>query len=322
MLINDKIEQIKSKINYDFNRFVRDTLFPIDKFVKRATEEALRTIGRECRIVEKSVFIPLVDEIRWYDITLSTLTKDKFSISQTKDLSIYNNENGVIDVAEVYIEEVIQGLSRTNNLDFASKIKGTEFSLQSFNQLVDISEGGTYEGIATIVDSDTITIADVNNAAIGQCIINLDKADIRKYDYRIITGISGTNITVDSVINENPSWTAGEKIYICDSLPYLMLFTFQGVPEIGYFDTQTTIPIQEQFLDLLDHFIVANLYAVLIARDEKMAQKYMTLINSGVVLHPDKALTRIKVALNSKFGGFSAKLYNPIKETISDEPGR
>jgi len=307
MTIDEKIRSIKTKINYDYNQMIKDTLFPFDSFVKTATVEALREIARDARIIERSVLIPMENQKRLYDIVLAVLTKHKLSVSQPKSLVILNNESAVRDISHVYLEDIISGGSKNDcAIEFASQIDGDKYYLRTFNKITADHSEGKYETITVISSPTVLRISNVANATEDYNIVNLENTI--DYTYQKIESIAGNDITV----NSTAGFAVGDKIYISESEPNMLLFTFSGVPTLDYFETETIIPIQEQFLDVLDNFIIANLFAYLIARDIKSAQIFSALVQVGVVKTKPYALREIKQSLNAKFNKASIPCYNPL----------
>ena len=76
MNITDKVESLKPGVNYDYNPFVRETLaFPYD--FNNSVEFAIRQIGKKVRIMEKTVYVPIVSDVTLNQFTLSNLCKEK-----------------------------------------------------------------------------------------------------------------------------------------------------------------------------------------------------------------------------------------------------
>jgi len=315
MTILQKIEDIKFKINFENNSFVRDTLYPIDFFVKKATIKALKSIASKCRIIEKSVFIPLTKNVRYYDINLSVLSKSKFDISQPKSLVIFKPSNEVVDISQAWIEQILAN-EFTDLYKLAIINQGVNQQLRASLNVDEFTEAGIFESIASIVDSDTITINTFSNATTNYYIVNLETADIGIYNYRKISSLSNPNLNLDSAITGvSSSWVVDGKVYISQALPTMLLFTFQGVPQEDYFTSNSvTIPIQSQFVSDIDDIIIKYLYEILASRDPKQVQVYSGLIQSGLLRTEEQVVTDIRGQINSRVTNPVAELYIPFTQ--------
>lgn len=311
MTINEKIEFIKPKINFNFNKAIQETLYPFDNFVKKATEEALIEIGSKVRIIEKSVFIPVYSNIRYYNVLLSNLSKTKFDVSQPKDLTLVRSDGATYNFDTTFIENIIHNRFDTL-LTFAFKTLGSNLDLRQSVNVDNFTAQGNFDTITTVNLANVISIGDVNNATEKYYIINLESADVGLYDYRIITDITGAALTLDSRIDNPPAWVVGGKVYIASTLPYMLLFTFQGVIQPGYFNTETTIPIANQFLPDLDNIIIRNLFRYLSSRFPEQAKIYAEMLRSGLLKSVDQTITDIKLRANSKIDNPVVQLYSPF----------
>lgn len=313
MTILEKIEQIKPKINYDFNQVIRDTLFPIDQFVKKATLEAIDFVATRCRIIEKSVFIPLVYGIRYSDVVLTTLSKSKFNISQPKSLVIFNSSNAVEEVDQAYLEELVSN-KYTDLVKMGFFVQGSTFQIRTSVNIDNLTTSGAYNSILTIPDTDELTGSTAFVAGdVGKYIINLEFADKGLYEYRKILSVNAGVATIEGT-SINTTWALNSKLYVVTLLPLMLLFTFQGTPTPDYFSTETTIPIQEQFIHDLDNIIMRNLFQYIAVRDPKQLQVYEGLIKTGILTTPDVTVTNIKKRLNSRVTNPVVECYLPYTE--------
>jgi len=313
MNIADKIEQIKPKINYDYNEVVRATLYPFDQFVKKAVLESIDYIANRCRIIEKSVFVPLVSGLRYSDIVLSTVTKSQFNISQPKALTIFNSNNAVAEVSQAFLEELLSN-KYTDLIKMGFFVQGTNYQIRASANIDNLTSLGVYDYITAIPSEQVVTLnGTYNSGDIDSYVINLEFADKGIYEYRHITGVSSHNLTLEGN-SINTSWNTSSKVYVAEQLPLMLLFTFQGTPTPNYFTSETTIPIQEAFVQDLDNLIIKYLFQYLSVRDPKQLQVYDGLIKSGLVLTPDRTVTEIKKRINSNVTNPVTELYQPYLE--------
>jgi hypothetical protein len=316
MTISESIEAIKPLINYDFNSSVRDTLFPLDYFVKRAYEDALRQIAKKYPIVQKSVFIPLVANTHFYDINLANLSKENFEFVAPINITVFNPDNKVVGIEQGLLKRVLQN-SYQDIYKIAFKLAGSNYQFRaSVNVENSLGTVGTFDKLVTVTNLGG-TLVTASNSVLNSYMINLDKADKGLYSYRQITSASSTSpFTLDSAVitDINPAWLVNEKVYIVDTLPLMLLYTFQGLPKMNYFDTETEIPIQEQYLDDLDDLAVTNIFNILTTRFPEQAQVYMAKINSGLLRTPRQILFDVGVRVTQNMDNPTIELYQPWKE--------
>jgi hypothetical protein len=312
MTINEMVEAVKPRINYDYNTAIRDTLFPLDSFVKQAVVDALSEINNEVRIIEKSVFIPLVESTN-YNIDLTLFTKSKFDIVKPINLVLKNSSNLVKYFAKTQLEHIL------NLKDFYS-IYATAF--QHLGGQYKIIANAEIEkapiGIYTKINAksvDTIDIASTTGLEAGNSVINLDKADDAVYSYRTITEVtSGTVLTFGTNDADKPTWNVGDKLYICSGLPQMFLLTFQANIKQNYFETEDTIPLSENFTRQLTDIVIQNLYQILVVRLPDQAKIWANMVQTGLIQLSRDAVMDIKKKINYSVESPQTIAYNPFSE--------
>lgn len=317
MNVTTKITDLKPGVNYDYNPFIRETLaYPYDFL--RSVEYAIRQIGKKVRIMEKTVYIPVVKDVTLNEFTLSNLCKEKIDFVKPLRLGAIgiSSDTGEVVIGNLdseYIETVnINGI--TDYYRLAIRRLGEKMYFQST-----LTSGtvlvGKYDTIAT-VSANKITIGTFGNATAGYYIINLSKSDALQYNYRKITTLSSPDVNLDS--DPVGDWVAGDKIYIVNGLPELLIVLFQAVTSAGYFDSETTIPVPDQILDDLDHLCYNYLYDILGTRDPNLLKLYAAKINAGTLMKESDVINEIKKRINSMPSVVVIDSYNSIFNTTYD----
>lgn len=311
MTIDNVIESVKPLINYDFNPAIRETLFPFDKFVKSALESALNAINSKCRIIEKTIFVPLVQNTTQYLVDLSNFTKSKFVINSPKSMFIVRSDGQISKFPNKFLENILHQDYYTDTFAAAFRhIANMNYIVMNTNITESVSTVGTYHSITSVTDTNTIVIDPATSA--GMFVINLEKAPY--YSYRIVSsGTTTIDFTTDG-IKSFPIWESGDKLYVCSTLPYMFCLTFQGSLQPGYFDTETTIPAPDAYLNGLPDLVVKYLYQVLAIRFPDQAKVYMQMLQTKLIASEDEVIWDIKTLINSSIESPVIKAYNPYTE--------
>jgi len=315
MTIDNVIESVKPLINYDFNPAVRETLFPFDKFVKSALESALNTINSKCRIIEKTIFIPLVENTTQYLVDLSNFTKSKFVINSPKSMFIVRSDGQISKFPNKFLENILEQDYYVDTFAAAFRhVANLNYIVMNTNITESVSAVGAYNSILSATNTNTIVLSS-GTIDSEMYVINLEKAPY--YSYRVVstaTGTTTTNFTADG-IDLFPIWEAGDKLYVCSTLPYMFCLTFQGSLQPGYFDTETIIPAPDAYLNGLPDLVVKYLYQVLAIRFPEQAKVYMQMLQSKLIATEDEVIWDIKTLINSSIEPPVIKAYNPYQET-------
>lgn len=314
MLLSDKIDELLPLVNYDLNSWVRETLvYPYD-FIK-AVEYALRRIGEQNRIMERTFFLPTVSEKRLYSLSLSELSSAKVDFLKLLDIGIVTFGTDGLQTTGKINEQWFENIETNRFVDYYELCKfvfGEKTYIKS-NAITDSQVLGKYD-LITNINTTTIKIGTFSNATLDYYIINLDQANFGSYSYRKITALSNPDITIDS----ETDWVVGDKVYISIGLPPMIALVSQVVIQLGYFgdDETKTIPCPANILTWLNHFCVKYLYDIMITRDKKQAEVYAAKLKVGTVKTEDSALYEIKKIINASAGSIVKKSYNPFKNTI------
>jgi len=311
MILSDKLDRLKPLVNYDNNSFVRETLeFPFD-FIK-AVEYALRTIGETNRIMERTFYLPTVSSQRIYELSLPNLTSKKVEFLRLLDLAVTSyDETGAQVIARVNENWFEQNETNTS-IDYyeLSKYLFGEISYFKSNLHLDSVVLGKYDAI-TNLNTNVMRISTFANATVDYNVINLERANAGDYSYQKIVSLSNPDITLE----EDPlSWAVGDKVYICNGLPPLLTLVCQVVIQDGYFgdDETMTIPCPANILSQIDHFAVKFLYDLLITRDIKQAEVYMSKLKTKILKTEEVALYDIRKIINSASASTKTKSYTPF----------
>lgn len=306
MTISEKIAQLRPLIGYDTNKDIRDTVNEYD--FKRAVEHALRKICKNAKVVMKSVFVPFVQYSQFFDIPLENSGMLGFEEVAIKGIHIKTSDGSTIEITEEEIEDVVQNTYNLNNSYYRIGIRrlGTSKKIQT-NILLDSQPAlGVYSSITAFPTASKITAVSTTN---GYYVVNLSKANENKYSSAQITNVSGADLTLDQTIqtDTNYLWAVGDKVYISSSLPYLASLYIQSLPKIGYFDTYTTIPIDDVYLDYIDVIALEYLYQIIKGRFPEQTQMYLTQIS----LVKD-TMKEIRQIANKRTGFLKVKPFNFI----------
>ncbi len=291
MNITTKIDLLKPYVNYDKSAFVKETLeFPFDFY--KAVEYALQEMGKEVRLYEKTIWIPLTNNKRYYNIDVSLYTSDLIDYVKPIELAYISTDGNVAGPLDrAYLEEI----ERNRFFDWfaiGERFFGKGLFFKT-SQKLETAESGAFDKILTTPADDEITLT--NSVTTGNILTNLDKSDQEEY-FQSLAMTTGTSVTLESdVVLEPYNWQTGNIIYVSERKPEFMKFTFQSIPKDGYFtDGTIEIPILPQFLNDIEHFAVAYLYSLMIARNPQIAQIYQAQLSAGRIKPYAAALTDIK----------------------------
>lgn len=293
MTADDKLEALKPLVNYDNSAFTKETLaYPFDFY--RAIEYAIRKIGKEVRVYERTFYFPTTSASRLYNLDISKLTVDKLDYVKTIELGLttINDTGQVIGTVE---REHIGNLEVNKVVDRYALAR--QLSLQGINFKSSVNtEGypvGEYNSI-TGISGITITPAVALGAPqVGYYVINLSMSNQGVYSYTTVATVPGSTFT--TVDDMSTLWVNTDKLYVVQTLPPMIVIVAQCVPQMGYIvDKSTVIPIMNQFIDDIDSFCAAYLWKLLASRDPKQAQVYMGMVNSKLIKSEDAAILDIR----------------------------
>lgn len=274
MTITEKVDSLKTYVDWDFSDFNRETLvFPFD--FKRAVEYALRKINKVARAMMIDFFVPLVNNQRYYSIDPSVLSSRKVELVSLTGVSFMST--GEVNVTSSTTKSAIgwtyldlsnaENVYRDNMFDYQALsqfLTGKDFGFK-LSVTSEQKELGTYDTISALPADNTITLA--NSVASGKIISNFDRATRNEY-YQATATTTGVSPVLDANIKLSPyDWKVNDKVYVSTGKPTFIVMTFKCMPKYGYFDNETEIPLIPSLLDCIDSFAVNDLYAKLIARD-------------------------------------------------------
>lgn len=312
MNINQKADSLKIYVNWDKNPFVKDTLeYPYDFY--RAIEYALQEICSHVRIHEKTIWIPLVDNKRYYPLEMTNYTELAISLVKITQLAYISTEGETIGkLNESNIEEV-EANKTIDCFALAERFSGQGINFK-LNTKLKTKAQGTFTSIATIPAVNQISLGNdaEQDATTGQIITNLSLSDKEEYYSTSVLSSNTSLVTLNDDVKSSPyNWEAGHRIYISTGKPEFIKVTFQAMPSDNYFaGNQTEIPIQEQFLKDIDHFAVEYLYSILIARNAEYAKTLQALFSVGHIKPYSQAMLDIKRRAGSS-KPIVIKSYNP-----------
>jgi hypothetical protein len=312
MTIAEKIAQLRPLIGYDHDKDVRDTIEnPYD--FNRAVEHAIRAMSRKAKISMRAVFVPFVKQSKYFSIALDSAGASGFEIIAPKKLYILTSDGSTIEVTEKEVESVVSDTYALNLeiYNVALRKLGNSSFIQTNLEVNSQPASGVYDSIASFPSSNIVRTTSASTS-VGYYLINFSKANENKYSFAKVTVVAGQDLTLDQTIetDTNYLWVAGDKIYIVSALPYLMVLLFQGSPKINYFDTYTTIPIDDVYIDYIDDIALEYLYRILQGRFDKFKQLYITQKQLA-----KEQLTEVKKLANKRTGMYSPDLYIPYAQS-------
>lgn len=314
MNINERIEVLKPRINYERSGFVRDVIaFPDDFY--RAYELAIRRVCAEVRIIEKNLYIPLSTTENLYGVTINTLTKADWDFHKFLNIALihYNAETNLIKLGQVDVVNIEQIQNNIFSTSFKLALRRLADSLyvQSSILGIDGAPAGVYDTL-TSVSGNVIEIETFSNATVGYNVFNLDRADYNDYNFQTISSLDSPEIT----LNQAPShWSVGDKVYITNGVPYLLLATFKGAPKINYFDSNSNIPIQEVYIEYVEDIAIKNLYEMLTSVDPNQAKVYASKLQTGLIRSEQECLKQIKAIYKNDAKDVVIKSYQPYPDS-------
>lgn len=290
MHIDKKVDALKVYVNYDKDTFVQDTLeFPYDFY--RAVEYALQVIGNNATVFKKTIWIPFVNEIRYYPLDLTKYTEDNFSIAKITQIGFIDTNGERIGKLDQKHLESIESNEFVDWFYVAKRMFGSETGIKTSQRLQTVP-AGKFVTIVSLPANNQIELSSTigNNTVIT----NLSFSD--KGDNYQCTYVSGTTtITVDKDVKISPyEWAVGNRLYLSEGQPSLLTVTFRAIPNTDYFPTKTEIPIQQKDLQGIDDFAVSYLFNILIARKPVMAQYLQALYSTGVIKPYHQAILELR----------------------------
>lgn len=310
MTISEKIDYLKGQVNYEHSKFVQETISPsID--MQRAVIHALRTMGKEANCYEKTIYIPLVNDQRYYPITLSNFTKEKIDFVKVKSIALltYSDDNTTTYYGPVTGTHLpnMEYLEEEDFYRLAQRVFGSTIAFKQ-NLLLETVVAGIFDAIvARTGTSLTMGAAPVAN----QYITNLDRADQGEWYYDVATTAANPTTMTNDIEAVPYSWAVGDKLYVSTGKPMFLILTFRAIPQLDYFNSETVIPCQNQFLDDLDSLAVNYLYNILSTRDPEAAKGLMLKRQLGLN-KSDKEVVRDTKRRTTSVGSTIVKSYNPL----------
>lgn len=321
MNLGQKISVLKEKINTKYSSFAQ-TLDSTSKGAAAIQNDfamsiihAIRTIGKEVDLWKETILIPVENGKTYYNIPPEFYLADKLSMSKpiSVQLLLVSEQTGGFDV---------YGIDTKDTEDFFSdeslkQIKLTDFMKgDKFGFRISESYSGLTPGtITSIVSKGTgqVTVAD-NFSLTAKNVFSLRFN--KNKPFFSIKSISDKTISTDDDLS---LWDTGDVVFICESNPPFIMFTFSVIPKIDWLiqKTQTSfdvdIPIMEQYQDDLDDICLNYLYKTLIQRDPDRVRTYQALISSGL-LRMDKDVIRDVKARAHSMSPIVIKSYNPTMQ--------
>lgn len=305
MTITEKIDNLKTYVDWDFSKFNRETLvFPYD--FKKAVEYALRKINKVVRSTMIDLFVPLVNNQRYYSIDTSILSKRKVDLVSLTGVSFMSS--GIDKLITPSTTTSTAGWSYVDLSNAENIYRDNMFDYQALSQFITGKdygfrlsvtskqvELGVYDTISALPADNTITLG--TSAAIGKVICNLDKAARNEY-YQATVGTAGTSPVLDNNVKLTPyNWEVNDKVYVSTGKPTFLVMTFKCMPKYGYFDTETEIPLIASLIDCIDSFAVSYLFAKLIGRDNTQvsANKLNALRLTQIIKTEEQELANVKM---------------------------
>lgn len=312
MNINEKIAQLRALVNYDNSKDVRDTLvLPYD--FKRAVEYAVRAMCKSAKIVMKSIFVPFVENNQRFLIQLESAGANGFESVAIHKIFIRTSDGSTIEITQDEIEGVLSDTTVMNLGLYRIALRSleTSISLQGNSLVGSQPAAGTFSSISAFPSASSITVSSGSFSS-SYYVVNLSKANDNKYSYAKITGVAGSNLTLDQTIqtDSNYLWSVGDKIYVVQTLPYMASVLFQGLPKDKYFETYSTLPLNDVYLDYVDDIALVYLYKILKGR---FPAEYARLYNDQLIIEKDK-IREVKRIANMRMEYTIPKLYIPYPQ--------
>lgn len=325
MQVQTKIDELKAYIPYEFAPVSKQTLVePYDFY--RAIEYAIRRMCKAARLFEKTVFIPISDNKRYYEVSnLSLYTNDKIELVKGLNLAFIcpsdsqtfqadnanNNYNAIGSINTKFLEELENNAYSNFDLFYiAQRAFGSATAIFKSNSTIDVALAGEYDSISGITGAEVIELSSLEDLEVDSILTNLSKSDSGElFQSKVVLNNGSGSYSLANDV-ESWGWVAGDKIYASATLPTFMVFTFQALPSINYFTALTdNIPIPDQFLDDIEHFAVRDLVAKLAARDPQNAKIFQGVLSTGRIKDENTVLVDIK-SRASKIAKGVVKSYN------------
>lgn len=297
MTLNEKILELQRLLCYESVAFVRDSLDKVD--FKVAIVNALRKISGEAKILEKIVFIPIVENNLHNQVVLSNLTEDKIDFTKLNSLHVVNYSDGTIramNIEKTYLEKIIgqfwQQCVPSDYYHYALRFLGTNLYATA-GEFFGTHEGGIYT-TAGVLSSQTVFSV---------------SPDLTDSDYKYLFNLSTGDISAFPKCAEITNWTSpievssmynwaiatGNKLYASKDIPNFIVFNFQAVPSLDYFSSYSTvIPIQPAWETYINDLSLHYLYSILIQKKKEMIRQYDALIKTGSIRMEKDILSEIR----------------------------
>ena len=302
---------LKPDVNYDHSKFVQETLDWVYD-VKQAVIHSLRMLGKESNLYTKTVYIPLVDDQRYYNLTLTQLTKELIDFVKVTGIAMLAySDDGETDYYGPVTGEHLPAVERLEQTDYyrlAQRLFGSTVAFKQ-NMKLETSVAGVFDAI--VAKSGTSLTLGAAPAA-NQYITNLEKSDQGEWFWDVaLTAANPTTMTND--IEAAPySWAVGDKVHVSTGRPMFLLLTFRAIPQLGYFTSNSTvIPCQNQFLDDIKHPAINYLYGLLSARDPEASKGIAAMRQIGANKSNERTGMEVK-RRTASVGSTVVRPYNPL----------
>ncbi len=308
MTVDDIISGVRSLIPYDNNQAVRETLYPIDGFVRKALGDALTELTSEGLFLEKSIFIPLITNENIYNLVIDNLTKNKFSPTAPKSIALFPppTSPGIGVKLKPLPITVLTGLFSEEDdediLKTSMRNLGTQYSL-ILSQVPGVGSavGGLF-GKVTSVSGNTVELNQSTNT--GQYVINLEFADKYKYESASIINAAHPVYTLSKDVS---AWSPEDRVFICNVNPTLIHIMYTGITTPEYFVSNTdVVPMRDILRPEIEGLVMRNLFKYLAVRMPEMMKIYAGLVKAKLIMDADEIIrsARGKIETNLSSPGY------------------
>jgi hypothetical protein len=322
MTFTSKIALLKNFINSTYSSYattLNSTAYTGE--YANSIIHALRTIGKKAKICAKTIWIPIVPNIYYYDLYPSLYSKEKVDFVKPSALALTSFEidsDGMVQMSNLDIDiTTIEGLEsgKLNYLVVAQKnIQTTSAIKLRFGEYETVPTFKGKGGISATSSPKLIKILKTNCSSqplAGDTVYNLDAFDTKlQYSIDTIASVADGTTTWDLTMTNdvvlttgNYKWTTTDIIAISTGDLCFISFTMQMIPKLDYLtadgDLSNEIPIIPQFLDDIDAVCYKYLFGILTVRDPDKVSIYTSLIQSGLIKSEKEVITDIKARVKT-----------------------
>lgn len=298
MTVDDIISGVRVLIPYDYNQTVRETLYPIDAFVRKALGDALTELTSEGMFLEKSIFIPLITGENIYDLTIDTFTKNKFAPTNPKQVALFPYPSvGTSQPTSQFSTLPITTLTglfdktelETDTLQATLRNLGTQYSLiLSQSPGAGSVTSGSF-GKITAIDRNANTIETNATTSAGQIVVNLEFADRFKYESGTIVTKVGNLLTLSNDIDTK--WNLDDRLFVASGTPTLIHIIYNGITTAEYFVSNSdVVPMRDILRPEIEGLVMKNLFKYLAVRMPEMMKVYNGLVQSKLIMDSNEII--------------------------------